>query len=139
RFGSWTPPAVPKGVKSFAQASIPAPRTRIVLIDRPQSPQSLILAGTVMPVKGTDELTTLLAANDVLGGDFLSRMNMDLRETKGWAYGVQGFVNRVENEVPYLIYAPVQADRTADSIRALREQMETFLTSKGVTPEELSR
>jgi len=139
RFGSWTPPAVPKGVKSFAQASIPAPRPRIVLIDRPQSPQSLILAGTVMPVKGTDELTTLLAANDVLGGDFLSRMNMDLRETKGWAYGVQGFVNRVENEVPYLIYAPVQADRTADSIRALREQMETFLTSKGVTPEELSR
>src|SRR3546814_11142548 len=55
-----------------------------------------LLAGTILSVEGTDELATLLAANDVLGGSFLSRLNYDLRETKGWAYGVQGIVNRVE-------------------------------------------
>jgi len=138
RFGSWAPPAAPRGVKDFA-APIPQPKPRIVLIDRPQSPQSLILAGSVIPVQGTDELTTLLAAVEVLGNDFLSRMNMDLRETKGWAYGVQGFVRRAEHQVPYMIYAPVQADRTGDSIAALQQQMKSFLTTNGVTAAELGR
>lgn len=138
RFGQWQPPAAAKGVKSFA-GTTPTPRPRIVLVDRPQSPQSLILAGTILPVEGTADLTTLNAANDVLGGTFLSRLNMDLRETKGWAYGVQGFVNRVEHRVPYFVYAPVQTDRTADSIIALRQQMDEFLTSRGVTPPELQR
>jgi predicted Zn-dependent peptidase len=138
RFGKWTPPAAPAGSKSFS-ATIPAPKPRIILIDRPQSPQSLILAGTVMPLQGTNELSTLLTANDVLGGDFLSRLNMELRETKGWAYGAYGFVNRVEHQVPYLIYAPVQTDRTGDSIRAIQDQMKAFLGPKGVTAAELAR
>jgi predicted Zn-dependent peptidase len=138
RFGNWAPPPTPKGSKSFA-APVPKPRPRIVLIDRPQSPQSVILAGLPMPIQGTDDLLTLLAANEVLGGSFLSRMNMDLRETKGWAYGVRGSVRRNEHDVPYLVFAPVQADRTADSIRALQDQMRQFLGSKGVTPAELTR
>jgi predicted Zn-dependent peptidase len=138
RFGNWAKPQVPRGTKDFAGA-IPAPRPRIVLINRPQSPQSLILAGTVLPVVGTEYLTPLVTANEVLGGDFLSRMNMELRETKGWAYGVNGSINRVEQRVPYLISAPVQADRTGDSITALREQMRMFLGEKGITPEELTR
>src|SRR3546814_9631685 len=98
-----------------------------------------LLAGTILSVEGTDELATLLAANDVLGGSFLSRLNYDLRETKGWAYGVQSIVNRVEHRVPYIVYAPVQADKTGPSIAALQELMKTFLTSKGVTADELSR
>ena len=138
RFGGWAAPAEPKGVKSFAAAA-PAPRPRIVLIDRPQSPQSMILAGALLPATGTDDLLTLLAANDVLGGSFLSRLNMDLRETKGWAYGVEGFVRRVEHQVPYMVYAPVQADKTGASIAALQEDMKAFLTVKGVTAAELER
>lgn len=138
RFGAWAVPAGARPDKSFT-APIPPAKPRIVLIDRPNSPQSLILAGEIMPLKGTDDLTTLLAANDVLGGSFLSRLNFDLRETKGWAYGVQGFVNRIEHQVPYLVYAPVQSDRTGDSIAALRDQMTQFLGQKGITPEELTR
>ena len=138
RFGHWAPPAAAPVAKNFAVA-IPAAKPRIVLVDRPQSPQSMILAGEILPGQGTDDLTTLLAANDVLGGSFLSRLNMDLRETKGWAYGVSGFVNRTEHQSPYIVFAPVQADRTGDSIKALQEQMQAFLTNKGVTPAELTR
>lgn len=138
RFGNWAPPPAPKGAKAFPASITPA-KPRIVLVDRPQSPQSMILAGTILPMRGTDELSTLLQANDVLGGSFLSRLNMELRETKGWSYGVQGFINRVEHQLPYLVYAPVQADRTGDSIVALQQQMRSFLTSKGVTPAELVR
>jgi predicted Zn-dependent peptidase len=125
-------------VKNFS-AKTPAPRPRIVLIDRPGSPQSLILAGALLPVKGKDELVTLLAANDVLGGNFLSRLNMNLRETKGWAYGVSSQVNRPAETAPFLIHAPVQANKTGASISAIIADIEEFLTAKGVTPAELER
>jgi predicted Zn-dependent peptidase len=136
-FGNWKAEG-PKGVKNFAATTPPA-ASRIVLVDRPGSPQSLILGGALLPLKGKDELVTLLAANDVLGGNFLSRLNMDLRETKGWAYGVNSQVNRVAETVPYLVYAPVQADKTGASIAAILADSKEFLTTKGVTPAELQR
>jgi predicted Zn-dependent peptidase len=136
-FGAWKPEGA-KGVKNFAAATPPA-QSRIVLIDRPGSPQSLILGGALLPVKGKDELITLLAANDVLGGNFLSRLNMDLRETKGWAYGVNSQINRVAETAPYLIYAPVQADKTGPSIATILADAGEFLTAKGVTQDELQR
>jgi zinc protease len=138
RFGTWMPPAAPKGVKSFA-AAIPQARPRVVLIDRPGSPQSVILGGVVTPFKGRDDLVDIISANDILGGNFLSRINMDLRETKGWSYGVKGWVQRGVEAVPYLISAPVQADRTGDSLMALMTNVREFLGSRGVTEEELAR
>ncbi|MFS0737777.1 pitrilysin family protein [Sphingomonas sp. 1P06PA] len=137
-FGSWAPPATPKGVKA-EEAAPAAPSPKIVLIDRPQSPQSYILGGEVLGVTGKDELEALGTANDVLGGTFLSRMNMDLRETKGWSYGVNGRINRLEGRVPYLVAAPVQANRTGDAIVALKAQMTDFLGPKGITAAELER
>ncbi|WP_076070102.1 M16 family metallopeptidase [Sphingomonas montana] len=137
-FGGWRPPAAPRSVKDLSAAT-PAPRPRIVLIDRPQSPQSLILGGLVLPQKGTDDLTRLEVANDVLGGSFLSRLNTDLRETKGWSYGVSGSVSRLLGPVPYLVSAPVQTDRTGASITALKTDMAAFLGPDGITPAELER
>ncbi|WP_396595007.1 M16 family metallopeptidase [Brevundimonas sp. R86498] len=134
-FGDWRAPATAKGTKAF-DAPIPASSARIVLIDRPQSPQSLIYGGAVLPVSGTDDLLTLNAANTSLGTDFLSRINADLRETKGWSYGVRGGPNALEHRVPYIVNAPVQANRTGESIAALIAQYERFLGPDGVTPEE---
>jgi predicted Zn-dependent peptidase len=138
RFGTWRAPAVPKGVKSFA-AAIPAARPRVVLIDRPGSPQSVIYGGLVTPLKGRDDLVDIISANDILGGNFLSRINMDLRETRGWSYGVRGIVQRGLEAVPFIISAPVQADRTGDSLAALMQNVRDFLGGKGVTEAELSR
>ena len=137
-FGDWAPPAAPRGVKTFG-ADLPETSARIVLIDRPQSPQSLIYGGAVLPLSGTDDLLTLNAANSVLGTDFLSRINADLRETKGWSYGVRGMVSTLQHRAPYIINAPVQANRTGESIAALIAQYERFLGPDGVTAEELER
>ncbi len=137
-FGSWRAPAAAPGTKDFS-APVPAPNPRIILVDRPQSPQSLILAGEVTPVNGTNDLVPLLQANTVLGGSFLSRLNYELRENKGWAYGASGIVYRVEHRVPYIVYAPVQANRTGDSIKAIQDQLKGFLGANGVTPAELER
>ncbi len=137
-FGTWRAPVAAKGVKAFP-ATTPVPAPRIVLIDRPGAPQSLILGGALLPLKGRDDLVALLAANDVLGGDFLSRLNLDLRETKGWAYGVNASPRRLLESVPYLVTAPVQADKTGAAIVALLGDMTEFLSKRGVSPAELER
>ena len=138
RFGHWQAPAAARGTKAF-NAAIPEARPRIILIDRPQSPQSLILAGEVTSVSGTDDLVAMVEANDVLGATFLARLNMELREHRHWAYGAFGILNRVEHQVPYLVFAPVQADQTGPSIAAARTQLQQFLGPNGVTAAELER
>jgi predicted Zn-dependent peptidase len=139
RFGKWAPPPVPKGVKAFPP---PPPRPsspKILLVNRPGAPQSSILAAELLPLDPKGDIVPFDTANDVLGGTFLSRLNMDLREDKGWSYGVSGDASVLEHAVPYHISAPVQADRTADAIAELNKQLDEFLTTKGVTQEELVR
>ena len=139
RFGTWAAPAAAKGVKNFVAPPMRPTKARIVFIDRPGSPQSVILGAQLTPVDPFGDVVPVTSANDVLGGNFLSRINMDLRETKGWSYGVRGSIGLNVHAVPYLINAPVQADRTGDSIKALNEQVAAFLGKKGVTREELDR
>jgi len=137
-FGDWTPPTQPLPQKSF-DAPIPAPEQRIVLIDRPQSPQSVIVAGRVLDQSGTDDLVVLDAANEVFGGSFLSRINTNLRETKGWSYGVRSQVRAPIGRTAFLINAPVQADRTGESIAELLKDLAAYTGGQGVTAEELRR
>ena len=139
RFANWQVPAGVKGIKAFSAPPSRPSASRIVLIDRPGSPQSVILGGQVTGVDPRSDIVSLTGANEVLGGNFLSRINMDLRETKGWSYGVGANFRLNQNSAPYVVSAPVQADRTGDSIAALNSQFRDFLSSKGVTPEELSR
>ena len=138
RFGKWTAPAVAKGAKLFRMDRMARP-PRIVLIDRPQSPQSYIMAGELLPFKGTDDPVSFTTANEVIGGSFLSRLNMDLREDKGWAYGAATAAPLVRDTMPFYVVAPVQTDRTGDSIVAAMGDIKTFLTTKGVDEEEHER
>ena len=138
RFGKWKPAAVPAPAKNFA-AALPAPQSRILLIDRPNSPQSLVLAGLVLDARGSDDLLTLRAANEIFGGDFLSRINMDLRETKGWSYGVGSQISGAEDRVPFYMFAPVQTNQTGPSVKVLIDQLKDFNGSKPVTPDELEK
>ena len=138
RFGKWKPKATAAPAKNFS-AAIPTPESKILLIDRPNSPQSLVLAGVVLDAKGSDDLLTLRAANEVFGGDFLSRINMDLRETKGWSYGVRSQVNGAEDRVPFYMFAPVQTNQTGPSVKVLMDQLKDFNGAKPVTAEELEK
>jgi len=139
RFGSWTAPQGTKGVKTFADLPPRPSSPKILLINRPGAPQSSIVGAQLLPIEPKADIIPFDTANDVLGGTFLSRLNMDLRETKGWSYGVSGDEAVLQHAVPYVVSAPVQADRTADSLAALNAQISDFLTSKGITDEELKR
>jgi predicted Zn-dependent peptidase len=130
---------VPKGVKAFV-ASPPRPASpKILLVNRPGAPQSSIVGAQLLPIDPKGDVVPLNAANEALGGDFLSRLNMDRREDKGWSYGVGGNERLLEHGASYVISAPVQADRTADALAALNGDVTGFLTTKGITSEELER
>ncbi|KQS03938.1 peptidase M16 [Sphingomonas sp. Leaf357] len=136
-FADWKGTGV-AGTKTFGPITGTS-AAKIVLVDRPDSPQSQISAGLVTGLNGSDDLLPVLTANDALGGSFLSRINMDLREGKHWSYGVSGGFQRSENGAPYVISAPVQADKTGDSIKALRDDVAEFVTTKPITQFEFDR
>jgi predicted Zn-dependent peptidase len=139
-FGNWEPAPVERGEKAFdALASTPT-AAKIVVVDRPNSPQSFIAGGLITSASGHDEgIIDLVNANQALGGNFLARINMNLREDKGWSYGARGGPTVREGSVAYLVQAPVQADRTGDSLKELIREIGEFTTTNGVTDEELER
>ncbi len=64
---------------------------------------------------------------------------MDLRETKGWSYGVRSQVNGAEDRVPFYMFAPVQTNQTGPSIKVLMDQLKDFNGAKPVTAAELDQ
>jgi zinc protease len=138
-FGNWRAPAGPRPTKDLT-AAIPPARTRLVVIDRPNSPQSVVLMSRVLPLSGWQPgVETVGLANEVLGSGFLSRLNSDLREDKGWSYGVSSSLPWVAGRRRFDVIAPVQSDRTADSIRLLLADMAAFPATKGIDATELQR
>ena len=140
-FGNWSAPATAKATKDFSKLGASQPGgNRIVLINRPNSPQSFILGAQRAELDARDPAwVDFTNANNALGGNFLARLNMNLRETKGWSYGVRGAPQTYENAVVYAISGGVQADRTGDSVAEMIRETREFLTTSGVTQEELKR
>ncbi|KAJ8138953.1 hypothetical protein OY671_007835 [Metschnikowia pulcherrima] len=91
----------------------------------------------VSGAKGTDDSSASRTANDICGGNFLSRINTNSRETKGWSYGVSSGVVEREDRVPFRIIAPVQTDQTGPAIAELRKESTGFSGAKGVTADEI--
>lgn len=139
-FGNWQAPSMAKGTKNFSTRASAPESSRIVLVNRPNSPQSFILGGQLTSARMQDAgIIDLQNANNALGGNFLARINMNLREDKGWSYGASGNLSTNENAVAYLVQAGVQADRTGDSLVELIREVDEFVTVSGVTEDELTR
>jgi zinc protease len=137
-FREWDAPSTPRPTKNVAD--VPLPRSpRVILIDKPSSPQSFILAGHVAPGLGSDRDLAIEAMNDVLGGTFTARVNMNLREDKGWAYGAQTVFQNAKGPRPFLVFAPVQTDRTGDSLAELIRELESIKNDRPVSDEEMAR
>jgi zinc protease len=136
--GRWKPDGSQKPVKDFSVA-IPKASSRILLVDRPNAPQSVVLAGRVLNLKGRETNEALSTANSILGGSFMSRLNTNLRETKGWSYGVRSGISGAKEQVSWYVSAPVQSDRTGESIAEIRKDISEFLSSKGASNDEMER
>jgi zinc protease len=132
----WKPGAVPtKSITPVAQQ----PRPMVYLIDRPGSLQSLIIAGNVAPPKSNPKEVSIQTMNGVLGGDFSSRVNMNLREDKHWAYGAYTFFRDARGQRPFVAYAPVQTDKTKEAVVELDKELRGIVKDRPIQPDELSR
>jgi len=136
-FGTWRENRMAVPQKNIAEVALG--ESAVYLIDKPGAPQSLILAGHVAPSTSADNNIDILTMNDVIGGSFTARVNMNLREDKGWAYGAYTFMQDARGQRPWLVYAPVQTDRTADSIAELRREFDEFLDGRPATQDELDK
>jgi zinc protease len=135
-FGSWRPGEVPK--KNIGQVA-QQPRSAVYLIDRPGSEQSIIFAGHVAPAKRNPREIALLTMNDILGGSFTSRVNMNLREDKHWSYGAFSLLFDARGQRPFIVYAPVQTDKTKESLTEVANELRAIAHTRPVTPEELAK
>ena len=111
----------------------------MIIVDRPNSPQSLILAGLIGPSGSVDNPEVYSAMNDAIGGSFSARVNMNLREDKGWSYGARTLLWGARGQRPWMVYAPVQTDRTTDSLSELLREFDEFTSYNPATPDELER
>ncbi|MEM1440134.1 MAG: pitrilysin family protein [Pseudomonadota bacterium] len=136
RFGDWEAADVP--TKTLDNVALGTQET-LYIIDRPASDQSVILAGHIVPSKSDPDDLAIEAANQILGGDFSARLNMNLREDKGWSYGSYSFIVDAAAQRPFIISAPVQTDKTADSVSELRNELRGYLSDAPGTDEELTR
>lgn len=113
---------------------------RVYLIDQPGAVQANIFAGEVVPSTKNPESVRFDIANSVLGGEFSSRLNMNLREDKHWAYGAYSFAANALGQRPWMAFAPVQIDRTADSLKELHREISAYASGKTPpTAEEVAR
>ena len=135
-FKGWNPSQV-------AQKSIrPVPhkaKSLVYLMDRPGSAQSVILVGHVAPPTNNPEEVAIGTMNRILGGSFSSRLNMNLREDKHWSYGAGSVLIGAAGQRPFIIYAPVQTDKTKESIIEVDKELRQYLVGNPATAEELDR
>ncbi|MDT9121527.1 insulinase family protein, partial [Escherichia coli] len=78
-------------------------------------------------------------ANDVLGGSFTARINMNLREDKHWSYGAFSFMPDAKGPRPWLILAPVETAKTKESLAEIVKEIAAFRTTNGPNAEEVKR
>jgi zinc protease len=113
-------------------------KSAVFILDKPDAPQSFVLAGHVAPASADPDNIAIETMNFILGGDFVSRINMNLREDKHWSYGAQSFLAGARGQRPFIVFAPVQADKTKETIAEITQELEGILGKKPVTPDEFN-
>ncbi len=137
-FGDWTAPASAVPKKNIGQVAAQT-KPRVFLINRTDAPQSLILAGLLAPSTKAKNAIDLGIANGAFGGSFTSRLNMNLREEKRWAYGAGSMLSDAQGQRPMLFYAPVQTDKTAESAAEILKEAKAVIGAKPLTDDEIAK
>jgi zinc protease len=127
--GDWKVDGAKSTTATIAPVALPK-QPRVFLIDQPGAVQANLYVGQVMPSSKDAGATKLEFANGVLGGEFSSRLNMNLRENKHWAYGSYSFLQNALGQRPWMAFAAVQIDKTAESLAELRREITEFANGK---------
>jgi len=135
-FAGWKPGHIP--VKNVATVRL-APKPVVCMVDKPGATQSLILAGHVAAPPNTPQEIAIQAMNDDIGGTFSSRLNMNLREDKHWAYFATSLLWGARAQRPFIAVTSVQTDKTKESLLEVNRELRALLSDRPVTEGELRR
>jgi zinc protease len=133
---NWKSGSIPK--KSNPDVKLPA-KSVIYLMDRPGSIQSLILAGNITSPFGKLNEASVTVMNSIIGGDFTSRINMNIREDKHWSYGASTFLWSAKGQRPFMTFTQVQSDKTKESIQEIYKELSGYCGKNPATAEELQK
>ncbi len=111
----------------------------VYLINIPDAEQSVIFAADIVPPKSEMNDIATETMNNILGGLFTSRINMNLREDKHWSYGAFSFIRELKAQRPFIAYAPVQTDKTKEAMEEMKKELTQFVGDKPPTPDELNK
>jgi zinc protease len=113
---------------------------RVILVDHPGAASSTIVAGRAISPFNADTWSTLSMMNRTLGGAFEARLNMNLREDKGWSYGYYSGISRnTSGDMTFRTSGQVQTDKTADSMQEIKRELEAFVSTHPATAKEIAR
>jgi predicted Zn-dependent peptidase len=137
-FQGWRNTDSAAAVPDVASMAVPAQRpSRVALVHRPGAAQSELRIGHVAAARNTSDYHALIVMNMVLGGQFVSRLNMNLRERKGYTYGARTVFEFRKGRGPFVLQASVQSDATVDAIREAMLELDAIRGDRPVTREEI--
>ena len=116
----------------------PMPAPRLLIVDRPGAPQTELRVGHVGVPRKTPDFHAIVLLNAVLGGHFSSRLNLNLRERKGYTYGVRSVVDFRKMAGPLSVQTSVQTDATADAVAEILAELRGLASSRPAEEEERS-
>ncbi len=136
RLAAWKPLDVPAKAIGPAQT---IERPIVYLLDRPQAMQSVIQVALAAPPTSDPQEIAIEALNDLLGGTFTSRINMNLREDKHWSYGARSGLRDAKGPRAFVVSAPVQTDKTKESLLELQKELAELIGARPGTEAELDQ
>lgn len=139
-FAAWAPASSSLTVDREAARSKPHPsaHVRLGVVPRAGAPQSELRIGHVCASRSTPDYHALLVLNAILGGQFVSRLNMNLRENKGYTYGVRTGFDLRRGPGPFAVQTSVGTDVTIPAVREVLMELRDITSTRPATPEELS-
>jgi zinc protease len=137
RLAQWQAPAEALPRKNLAQVPLQT-KPRVFLINRTGAEQSTILGGYAGLPRSDRGHVAFETLNTLLGGNFVSRLNMNLREDKHWSYGAGAGMIDAQGPGPFMVRAPVQTDKTAESIQELSRELRDLVGSRPPTEAEIA-
>jgi predicted Zn-dependent peptidase len=136
-FGSWKP-AVGSAQEIVTPAAPKGPWPKLVLVDRPGAPQSVIAVVSPGLSAANADVAPLWRVNDAIGGGFTSRLNQDLREDHGYTYGARSRYSLSRGIGQVISYASVVTEKTGDALVAMVTDLKKF-ASDGMSDVEVDR
>jgi predicted Zn-dependent peptidase len=118
----------------------PAPRAgggRIVLIDRPGATQSHVALADVGVPRKTPDYAALVVLNTILGGQFSSRLNLNLRETHAYTYGAGSAFDMRRGAGPFRTFGAILRESTGPAVTEMWRELER-MRNEPVSAEELA-